>query len=41
MRFTLSPDKRGFVFGSGQFKTNLWMLEGFTKTKGPFSALLR
>jgi Glycosyl transferases group 1 len=41
IRFTLSPDGRSFIFGSGQFKSNLWMLEGFTKTKGPFAALLR
>jgi len=27
--------------GSGTFTTNLWMLEGFAKTKNRFGGLLR
>jgi len=41
IRFSLSPDGKSFVYGSGTFTTNLWMLEGFAKTKSRFAALLR
>ena len=41
LRFSLSPDGKSFVYGSGTFATNLWMLEGFAKTKSRFAALLR
>jgi hypothetical protein len=29
IRFSLAPDGRSIVYGAGQFKTNLWMLDGF------------
>jgi Tol biopolymer transport system component len=29
IRFTLSPDGKSFIYGSGKFKSNLWMLAGF------------
>jgi serine/threonine protein kinase len=40
MRFSLAPDGKSFVYGSGTFTTNLWMLEGFAKTKSRFAGLL-
>ena len=41
IRFSLSPDGKSFAYGSGTFTTNLWMLEGFAKTKSRFATLLR
>jgi Tol biopolymer transport system component len=41
LRFSLSPDGKSLVYATGTFKTNLWMLEGFTKTKSRFGGLLR
>jgi serine/threonine protein kinase len=29
IRFSLAPDGKSFIFGSGMFTNNLWMLEGF------------
>jgi hypothetical protein len=29
IRFSLAPDGKSFIFGSGTFTSNLWMLEGF------------
>ena len=40
LRFSLAPDGKSFVYGSGTFTTNLWMLEGFAKTKSRFAGLL-
>jgi serine/threonine protein kinase len=34
MRFSLAPDGKSIVYGAGRFKTNLWMLEGFTQKAG-------
>jgi eukaryotic-like serine/threonine-protein kinase len=34
IRFSLAPDGKSFVYGSGQFTTNLWMLEGFGAKQG-------
>jgi hypothetical protein len=34
LRFSLAPDGKSFVVGAGQFKTNLWMLEGFMPKTG-------
>jgi Tol biopolymer transport system component len=37
--FTLSPDGRSLVYGTGKFKQNLWMLEGFAQKKGLLARL--
>lgn len=34
IRFSLAPDGKSFVYGSGKFTTNLWMLEGFGAKQG-------
>jgi len=31
IRFSVAPDGKSIAFGSGQFRNNLWMLEGFAK----------
>jgi Tol biopolymer transport system component len=41
IRFSLAPDGKSFVYASGRFKTNLWMLEGFAKSKRWFERLRR
>jgi WD40 repeat protein len=41
IRFSLSPDGKSFAYGSGRFKSNLWMLEGFARPKCWFDRLLR
>jgi Tol biopolymer transport system component len=41
IRFSLAPDGKSFVYASGRFKTNLWMLEGFAKPKHWFGGLFR
>src|SRR5262249_27701508 len=32
-RFSLAPDGRSFVYGAGQFRSNLWMLDGFAPAR--------
>ena len=34
IRFSVAPDGKSFVYGAGQFKSNLWMLEGFAAKTG-------
>src|SRR5215217_7820339 len=41
LRLSLSPDGKSFVYATGTFRTNLWMLEGFTRTNRRFGGLLR
>jgi hypothetical protein len=37
IRFSLAPDGKSFIFGSGTFTSNLWMLEGFAPKSGLLS----
>jgi dipeptidyl aminopeptidase/acylaminoacyl peptidase len=37
IRFSLSPDGKSFIYGSGTFTNNLWMLEGFAVKPGRFA----
>jgi serine/threonine protein kinase/Tol biopolymer transport system component len=39
MRFSLAPDGKSIVYGSGRFKNNLWMLEGFAVKSGLLARL--
>jgi serine/threonine protein kinase/Tol biopolymer transport system component len=39
IRFSLAPDGKSFVYGSARSRTNLWMLEGFTRPKRRFAGL--
>jgi hypothetical protein len=34
IRFSLAPDGKSFIYASGLFRNNLWMLEGFEEPKG-------
>ena len=34
MRLTLAPDGKSIAYGVGKFKSNLWMLEGFSVKRG-------
>jgi Tol biopolymer transport system component len=38
-RFSLAPDGKSFVYGSGNFQKNLWMLEGFNPKTGILARL--
>jgi serine/threonine protein kinase/Tol biopolymer transport system component len=37
IRFSLAPDGKSFIYASGTFTHNLWMLEGFAAKPGLFS----
>jgi Tol biopolymer transport system component len=39
IRLSLAPDGKHVVYGSGRFKKNLWMLEGFAETRSRFARL--
>lgn len=39
IRLSLSPDGRSILYASGQFTSNLWMLEGFAQTSSVWSRL--
>jgi hypothetical protein len=39
--FSLAPDGKSFIYGSGTFTSNLWMLEGFAIEPGLFARLAR
>jgi len=39
IRFSLAPDGKSFVYGSGTFTNNLWMLEGFAVKHGLFASV--
>jgi eukaryotic-like serine/threonine-protein kinase len=39
IRLSLSPDGKSITYGSGTFTSNLWMLEGFAKTKSRLAGL--
>jgi serine/threonine protein kinase len=41
IRFSLAPDGKSFIYGSGTFTSNLWMLEGFAVKPGLFARLRR
>jgi serine/threonine protein kinase len=41
IRFSLAPDGKSFIYGSGTFTSNLWMLEGFAVKPGRFARLGR
>jgi serine/threonine protein kinase/Tol biopolymer transport system component len=40
IRFSLAPDGKSFVYGTGTSKTNLWMLEGFARPKRSLLGLI-
>jgi serine/threonine protein kinase/Tol biopolymer transport system component len=37
IRLSLAPDGKSFIYGSGTFTSNLWMLEGFAAKPGLFA----
>ena len=37
IRLSLAPDGKSFIYGSGTFTSNLWMLEGFAAKPGFFA----
>jgi len=39
MRFSLAPDGKSLVYGTGRFKQNLWLLEGFSPPSGLLARL--
>ena len=39
IRFSLAPDGRSFIYGTGNFKQNLWLLEGFNEKRGLLARL--
>jgi len=39
MRFSLAPDGKSMVYAVGNFKNNIWMLEGFAVKSGLLSRL--
>ena len=41
IRLSLAPDGKSFIYGSGTFTSNLWMLEGFAVKPGLFARLGR
>jgi serine/threonine protein kinase len=40
IRFSMAPDGKSFVYSAGNFKRNLWMLEGFAPERSFWSRLL-
>jgi serine/threonine protein kinase len=40
IRFSLAPDGKSFVYAAGNFKRNLWMLEGFARERSFWSRLV-
>jgi hypothetical protein len=40
IRFSIAPDGKSFVYSAGNFKRNLWMLEGFARERSFWSRLL-
>jgi serine/threonine protein kinase len=40
IRFSMAPDGKSFVYSAGNFKRNLWMLEGFARERSFWSRLL-
>jgi Tol biopolymer transport system component len=40
IRFSLAPDGKSFVYSAGNFKQNLWMLEGFARERSFWSRLI-
>ena len=37
IRLSRAPDGKSFIYGSGTFTSNLWMLEGFAAKPGFFA----
>jgi eukaryotic-like serine/threonine-protein kinase len=40
IRFSMAPDGKSFVYSAGNFKQNLWMLEGFARERSFWSRLI-
>ncbi len=40
IRFSMAPDGKSFVYSAGNFKRNLWMLEGFARERSFWSRLV-
>jgi eukaryotic-like serine/threonine-protein kinase len=40
IRFSMAPDGKSFVYSAGNFKRNLWLLEGFARGRSSWSRLV-
>ena len=39
IRFSMAPDGKSFIYGTGRFNSNLWMLQGFAPKAGLLARL--